>query len=242
MNIISEIDNLQLQINLLRPLAEEQLAELNRYYRIGLTYSSNAMEGNTLTETETRIVIEDGLTIGGKPLKHHLEATGHAQAYNKVLELVKNEELTEYDILMLHSLFYNAIDATNAGKYRKVRVFISGSKYTFPKPEKVPELMQKFVEQYQICPSNMHPVVYAAKIHKEFVLIHPFIDGNGRIARLLMNLILLKTGFPVTIIPTILRLDYIMHLETAHTNDEPFTAFIAQCVKQSQLEFLRLMK
>lgn len=242
MNILTEIDKLQKQITAIRPLSEEQIKELNRYYRIGLTYSSNAMEGNTLTETETRIVIENGLTIGGKPLHHHLEATGHAQAYNMVLEMVKNEKLTEDNILNLHSLFYNAIDQKNAGQYRKVRVFISGSKHTFPKPEEVPGLMQQFVSQYKVCPESMHPVVCAAKIHKDFVMIHPFIDGNGRIARLLMNLVLLKNDFPVTIIPPILRLDYIRHLETAHTNDKPFIEFIAGCVKQSQLEYLRLMK
>ena len=242
MQILIEIDKLQRQILEMRPLSEAQLKELNRYFKIGLTYSSNALEGNTLTESETRIVIEEGLTIGGKPLQHHLEATGHAEAYNYLLDLAKNKEIEEADILKLHHLFYHAINNSYAGIYRDIRVFISGSEHSFPKPENIAVLMKKFIATYKSCPNGMHPVVYAAKAHKEFVMIHPFVDGNGRIARLLMNFILINSGYPVTIISPLLRVDYIQHLEGAYTNENPFIEFIAGCVKQAQLEYIRLLK
>ena len=241
MKIYSEIDQLQKTIESIRPLSKDQLKELRRYFNIGLAYASNALEGNTLTESETKAVIEDGITIGGKPLKFHLEATGHAQAYYFLHELAKENELNEKDIKNLHKLFYQQIEPDKAGKYRKIRIFISGSEYKFPNPDKVPDLMKSFVEKYKIQDPNKHTVEIAALIHKDFVFIHTFIDGNGRIARLLMNLILIKNGLPITIIPPILRMEYINLLEKAHKSDNEFILFIAERVRQAQLEYIRLL-
>jgi len=241
MDIFNEIGNLQIQIDKLKPLSKEQLNELKKYYKIGLTYSSNALEGNLLTESETKIVIEDGLTVNGKPLKDHFEANGHAKAYDFLYELIKKNYLQEQYLKQLHKLFYQSIDAQNAGKYRSIKVFISGSKYSLPKPDKISELMNKFIKYFNK-KQDIHPVKLAALVHKKFVLIHPFIDGNGRIARLLMNLVLLKNNFPVTIIPPILRLEYIQLIEKTHTNDKLFIEFIAERVKNAQLEYINLLK
>jgi len=127
--LLKKIDEMQKQIHEHRPLSRETVLSLKQYYRVGLTWSSNAMEGNTLTESETKVVIEDGLTIGGKPLSDHLEAKGHAEAFEYMIGLADKNEIAEEDILMLHRLFYRKIDDENAGVYRKSQVFISGSKY-----------------------------------------------------------------------------------------------------------------
>ena len=239
--LIKEIDKLQAEIKALRPLGKQELKELREYYKIGLTYTSNALEGNSLTETETKVVLEDGITIGGKPLKDHYEAAGHADAFDYLYKLQKASDFSEADIKKLHALFYKRLNAKLAGKYRKVQVFISGSRYPLPKPTEIKSEMENFIKNFGENP-GLHTVEWAAKVHKEFVFIHPFIDGNGRVARLLMNLILFKSGYSVTIIPPVLRVEYIASLEKAHTHEEVFIKFIAGCVKQSLTEYLRLVK
>ena len=241
MNIFNEIDKLQEKINYIRPVSKAQLKELRNYYKIGLTYTSNALEGNSLNESETRLIIEDGITIGGKPLKDHYEAEGHANAYDFLYKLAKKTELTENNIKELHKLFYHHINQKEAGKYRKIRVFISGSEYKLPAPEKIPGLMKSFIDKYKADNQKLHTVEFAAKLHKDFVFIHPFVDGNGRISRLLMNLVLIRNHFPVTVIPPVLRMDYINLLEKAHKNDIDFIRFIAEKVKHAQLEYIRLL-
>lgn len=242
MNILQEIDELQKEINLHRPLSTNTLRQLKEYYRIGLTYSSNALEGNSLTESETKVVLEDGITIGGKPLKDHYEALGHSEAYDLIYTLSKKQGFTEENIKKLHNLFYYRINKTSAGKYRKERVFISGSKHTLPAPEKVPELMKEFIIKTKELESKYHPVEYSALVHKEFVFIHPFVDGNGRVARLLMNLVLLQKSYCIAIIPPVLRAEYIQALENAHTDDKSFIEFIARVVRETQRDYLRLLK
>lgn len=239
---LTQIDRLQTEINAFRPLSKEILSQLKEYYRIGLTYSSNALEGNSLTESETKVVLEDGLTIGGKPLRDHYEALGHSDAYDEMHRLVKGAVPTEEDIKKLHQLFYHRIDIDNAGKYRNVKVFVTGSHHTFPSPEKVSQLMKQFVERLESLRKRYHPVDYAALVHKDFVFIHPFVDGNGRIARLFMNLALLQGGYVIAIIPPILRAEYIRTLEKAHSDDKPFRQFIAERVLETQKEYLRLLK
>ena len=225
-----------------RPLSPETLKSLREYYRVGLTYTSNALEGNSLTESETKVVIEDGLTIEGKPLRDHYEAVGHAKAYDYIYQITEKDGLTEEDILQLHRLFYQQIDAEKAGQYRKVKVYISGSRYVVSAVSKIPAEMQKLVKWYNQNEKKLHPVELASELHKRFVFIHPFIDGNGRMARLLMNLALLRNGFTIAIIPAILRHEYIYSLETAHTRPEVFTEFIADRVIATQLDLLRLMR
>lgn len=207
-----------------------------------MTYTSNALEGNSLTESETKVVIEDGLTIEGKPLRDHYEAVGHAKAYDYVYQITEKEGLAEEDILNLHRLFYQQIDAEKAGHYRNVKVYISGSRYAVAAVSKIPTEMQKLVKWYNANEKNLHPIELAATLHQRFVFIHPFVDGNGRVARLLMNLALLRNGFTIAIIPAILRHEYIYSLETAHTRPEVFTDFIADRVIATQLDLLRLMR
>jgi Fic family protein len=238
--ILKEIDLLQKEINSHRPLNPHLLKLIREYYKIGLTYSSNSLEGNSLTESETKIVLEEGITIGGKPLKDHLEAIGHAEAYNYLLTLVNNKNITEDDIKKLHKFLYFRIDEKNAGIYRKNKAIITGSKYSLPNPEELNSLMTKLISRMNNIRKEKHPIEAAAVIHKEFVFIHPFIDGNGRVARLLMNLVLLQDGYNIAIIPPITRREYIESLEKAHSNDEDFIYFIAKMVRETEKDYLRL--
>lgn len=240
--IFKDIDALQEKINDLRPLSDHLLEQIKEYYRIGLTYTSNALEGNTLTETETKIVIEDGLTIGGKTLHEHLEVVGHSDAYDFMYSLVKKHGISEEDIKRLHQLFYYRIDEDSAGVYRKQKAIITGSAYSLPDPKKLNELMLRFVAEMPELGRNIHPVEFAAIAHKEFVFIHPFVDGNGRVVRLLMNVVLLQHGYPLAIIPPVVRNDYIHSLEKAHKDDSEFIEFIAQMVKETQKDYLRLLE
>ena len=236
-----ECDIYAARIAALRPFPKETLKSLREYYRVGLTYTSNALEGNSLTESETKVVIEDGLTIGGKPLKDVYEATGHAKAYDFLYKLTKDEPVAENDILKIHRLFYGQIDKDNAGVWRKVRVFISGSHRVLPAPEKVPVLMTEFVQWMAANEGRLHPVEFAALVHQKFVYIHPFVDGNGRVARLLMNLALLRAGWSLAIIPPICRHEYIATLDKAGRTPAPFVRFIRDRVCETQKELLRLM-
>ena len=229
------------RIAAMRPFPKETLKSLREYYRVGLTYTSNALEGNSLTESETKVVIEDGLTIGGKPLKDVYEATGHAKAYDFLYKLTKAEPVTEENILKIHRLFYGQIDKDNAGAWRKVRVFISGSRRVLPAPEKIPGLMSEFVKWIAVNEGKLHPVELAARVHQKFVYIHPFVDGNGRVARLLMNLVLLRAGWTLAVIPPICRHEYIATLERAGRMPAPFVRFIRDRVCETQKELLHLM-
>lgn len=239
-NLYTQIDELQKKINAHRPLPAQLLKEIREYYRVGLTYTSNAIEGNSLTESETKVVLEEGITIGGKRLIEHLEAIGHSDAYNYIYNLIKNTEITVEDICRLHHLFYFRIDEENAGRYRKTRAIITGSHYSLPVPAQLPDLMEELVIAIKKFRKEKHPVEAAALAHKEFVFIHPFVDGNGRVARLLMNLILLQEGYEIAIIPPVVRNQYIQALEKAHKNDTDFLEFIAKVVKETQQDYLRL--
>ena len=241
-SILTEIDKLQKEINAFRPLEGDLLKQIKEYYRIGLTYSSNALEGNSLTESETKVVIEEGLTIGGKPLKDHFEAIGHSEAFDFIYSLAKRKDISEAELKGLHRLFYHRIDEREAGEYRKQKVFITGSKYPLPAPEKIQTLMPEFIQKLNRQRKEKHPVEVAALAHKDFVFIHPFIDGNGRVSRLLMNLVLLQEGYNIAIIPPVLRSEYVQALEKAHTDDKDFIDLIARMVRESQKDYLRLFK
>jgi len=240
-NRIPDIDILQEKIKAHRPLDAEELRQLKEYYRIGLTWASNALEGNSLTESETKVVIEDGITVGGKPLRDYFEAIGHSDAFDLLYRLAKGDAITEQDILELHRLFYYRIDSEHAGKYRERNVIITGTDYLPPAASALPAAMAEFVAEIPLL-RKMHPVIYAALLHLKLVTIHPFVDGNGRSARLLMNLALLQAGYPITIIPPVLRGDYIAALrESNRGNNEPFINFITCSVWESQREYLRLL-
>ena len=199
-----------------RPLPDTLVRNLDDWFRVELTYTSNAIEGNTLTRRETALVIEKGLTVGGKLLTEHLEAINHAQALDWVKEQVRRKpaSLTEKEILHIHDVILKVIDDANAGHYRSVPVRISGSTVVLPNPRKVPDLIQEFAA-WLASDQGLHPVELAAEAHYRLVTIHPFVDGNGRSARLLMNMILLMSGYPAAIIRKRDRLAYIGSLEKA---------------------------
>ncbi|MFA6940558.1 MAG: Fic family protein [Clostridiaceae bacterium] len=241
MNIYEKIDLYKAAIDKLRPFQGRLLNEIKNYYRIGLTWSSNAIEGNTLTESETKVLLEDGLTIGGKPLRDTFEALGHAEAYDFMFTLLNCSTITETDALKMHYMFYREIDAESAGKYRREPVIITGSKYWVCQPEMIQSEMDHLFQWICKERDKYHPAEFAAQLHKRFVFIHPFIDGNGRISRLLMNTALIQDGYLLTIIPPILRHEYIELLEKAHEDDKPFMDFIAERILESQMEIMRLL-
>ncbi len=244
--LLQKADSYKQKISSARPLAKEELKSLDNYFRIGFTYSSNALEGNTLTISETKILLEDGLTVGGRPLKDCYEAVGHGAAYDFMLSLARQQDMniTEDTIRKLHRLFYQKIDAEQAGQYRSIQVYISGTEYIPPSAEDVPQLMKHLAEQIHFSHSVLHPIELAAMAHKRLVDIHPFVNGNGRTARLLMNLILVNTGYGVVSIPPIWRNDYINALSISRRrNDmEPFSKLIAECVIETERDYCRLLK
>jgi Fic family protein len=228
-----------------RPLDNHTLTQLRQYYRVGLTYTSNAIEGNTLTESETKVLLEDGLTVGGKPMKDHLAALGHAKAYDLLYELVEKSAVSEQDILELHRLVAEGQEAEEPGRYRNKAVMITGTLYLPPAPQAVPKAMQTLIEQQlPEWRKTEHPVHVAALAHLHLVTIHPFLDGNGRTARLLMNLVLMKAGYGTTIVPPVLRADYMACLRAFQEkqNSEPFLNFISSMVYEALKEGLRLLR
>lgn len=241
MTIYEKIDRYKAAIDELRPFEGKLLNEIKAYYRIGLTWSSNALEGNKLTESETKVLLEDGLTAGGKPLRDTFEALGHAQAYDFMFTLLRGHQITEVDTLTMHWMFYKDIDAEAAGLYRDRPVVISGSKYPVCKVERIGGEMEKLFGWVAAKRNKYHPVEFAAQLHKRFVFIHPFIDGNGRLSRLLMNTALIQDGYMPVVIPPVLRQEYISLLERAHKDDRPFTEFIAEQVLESEKELMRLL-
>ncbi len=233
------------EIDRYRPLPTALVRNLEEWFCVELTYTSNAIEGNTLTRHETALVIEKGLTVGGKSLKEHLEATNHAKAFDWILTLLQKKIsfLTEQDILYLHSLILKGIDDPYAGAYRTVSVRISGSRVVLPNPHKVPELMATLLNWLQTAHS-LHPVERAAEAHYRLVTIHPFVDGNGRTARLLMNLLLMMTGYPSAIIRKQDRLAYINSLEKAQLggSKEDYLKLIFKAVDRSLNIYLEALK
>ncbi len=243
-NRIKDIDALKAELDKFRPFDENTVKQLKEYYRISMTYTSNALEGNTLTETETKVILEDGLTIGGHPIREIQETIGHSKAYDFLYNLIKTAEITEKNVLELHRLFYEQIDPENTGKYRDKKVIITGTDYIPPAPDELSKLMKDFCSQIPKKKEKLHPVEFAAWLHMEFVNIHPFTDGNGRTARLLTNLALLQAGYSVIIIPPIMRGDYIYSIKEAQTNgkQEMFLNFLSEMVLESMKDYLSIVK
>ena len=242
---LQSVEALKAKLDQYRPLPPHMVAQLRAYYRVGLTYSSNALEGNSLTEIETKVVLEDGLTIGGKPLRDHLEASGHALAYDYLQDIVQAQPTGVPDqalIQKLHQLFYAPIDAAQAGIYRSVAIIITGTEFIPPAPDKIAAEMATLELEIPQWQSTLHPVEYAARVHYELARIHPFIDGNGRTARLLMNIVLLQAGYTITIIPPVVRVDYLALLNNAHQDIQPFIHFISHQVYESMKDTLRIVK
>lgn len=236
------LDLLKEKLNHLRQNQGEKVAKA---FDIEYTYESNKIEGNTLTLQETALVIEKGLTIGGKSLNEHLEAINHAHAIDYIKELAKEKQtITERDLFQIHQLILQGIDNTNAGKYRNVQVLISGAKHIPPQPYLVLKEMEELFIWYNENRGKLHPVELAAEMHERLVTIHPFIDGNGRTSRLLMNLILLQNGFPIAILKgdTESRLKYYGALEAAQieNNKQPFLNLISDNVKETMERIIKV--
>jgi Fic family protein len=230
-----KLDALKEKLDGFRPLSSEVLSNLHEDLVLQWTYNSNAIEGNTLTLKETKVALE-GITVGGKTLREHFEAVNHKEAILFVEDLVKTGELlNERDIKLIHNLVLKNIDDINAGVYRGCNVTISGAEHRPPEFLKVPEEMERFINWYLSEGQKLHPVERAAMVHGEFVKIHPFVDGNGRTSRLLMNLELMKAGYPAAVLSVNKRLEYYEALDSAHCsgNYGPFIHLISDVVEAS---------
>ncbi len=242
-NYFNEVDELKRELDNKRPIPKETLRSLEDSINLEWTYNSNGIEGNTLTLRETQVVLE-GITVGGKSIKEHLEAINHEKAILYLNDLVKEDNpITEWNIKGIHQLVLKDIGDENAGRYRRENVTIKGATHIPPDYLKVPELMEKLVLNYENW-NDFHPIIQAALLHGELVKIHPFVDGNGRTARLLMNLDLMNYGFNPVIIKKEDRLEYYEALDKAHTTGD-YTDFVKLIVKleiETLKKYLELLR
>lgn len=226
------IENKEKLQNLLKN--KDNQKTLDKWLKTELAYTSNAIEGNTLTRRETELAIEEKITLGSKPINDYLEAVNHAKAFDFILEAVQNKVKIDEDfVLRIHKIILTGIDDVNAGFYRAVRVRISGSSTVLPNPLKVPELMKNFGDW--LLQNDRDALTKAIEAHFKLVTIHPFVDGNGRTARLLLNAILMENGYGPIIIRSIDRKRYLTALETYQTkeNKEPYYRFMLQALNRS---------
>ena len=227
-----------------RPLSPSLVKKLKEQLCITYTYNSNAIEGNTLTLHETRLVIQEGITIGGKSITEVLEAKNHPVAINFIENLVsEKEEISEDNILSLHKLIMSNI-VDNAGCYRTTGVTIGGAVFSPPPSSEIKARIDELLEWLRRNPEEYTPIELAAVFHHRFVWIHPFIEGNGRTARLLMNATLMKNGYPfIAIVSKNDRPKYLKTLMEADLgNSAPFVNFIARCVEKSLDVYLEALE
>lgn len=218
-----------------RPLSASVLRHLKEYFSIEWTYNSNAIEGNSLTLNETQLVLKEGITIKGKSLNEHFEAKNHEKAIQHLDQIVSSKyQIIEEDILHLHALVLDGIEEEFAGRYRNGQVRILGANFIPPNALKVSEFMQKLVQNINQNPDNLDIISHVAKAHHQFVWIHPFFDGNGRTARLITNLWLMKYGFPPAVILKNDRKKYYDALNKANKGDfAKLKLLIAQTIERS---------
>jgi Fic family protein/DNA-binding XRE family transcriptional regulator len=241
--LITEIDILKAKLDNYRQFDSYRITQA---LELEYTFESNRIEGNTMTLRETDMVINEGLTISGKSMREHLEAINHHEAIGFIKDLMqKNNSLNERDLLSIHNLILRGIIPEDAGRYRKVQVMIKGSSHMPPQPFMVAKEMEDYFIWYEINKNKLHPVILASEMHERLVTIHPFIDGNGRTSRLVMNLILMQKGYLITNIKGDYesRMQYYQSLETAQTknNKEDFMIFIAQIQKQSLERYIEII-
>jgi Fic family protein len=240
---LREIDALKQRLDALRPLSPEVVRTLRDELILNWTYHSNAIEGNTLTLLETKVVLE-GITVGGKLLREHIEVVNHRDAMHYVEDLAhKAEPLSEWQIRNLHRLVLKQIDDANAGVYRRVNVETAGARHTPPHMLQVLVHMADLIRWYEEETARLHPVLKAIQLHTDFLKIHPFIDGNGRTARLLLNLELLKAGYPPIVLPVQRRLEYFGAIDAALMNGDtaPFVDLVADCMREAFARYSRLL-
>ena len=246
--LYEQLSDLKKCLDSFRPFNVAQLSNLQEAFDTEYTYESNRIEGNALTLMETDLVIHKGMTIEGKPLKDHFEAVNHLNAIEYIREVVGSRLAFDKKILLdIHALILQGIDRANAGAYRRVNVRISGSRHVCPAYEKVPDKMDEYFAWCEAHKDVVHPVRLAAEMHEKLVSIHPFVDGNGRTARLVMNLILLQNGYPITVIASDRkkRADYYDSLEAAHrspgNDNSRFKLLVAEYVKLWVFKYLEFL-
>lgn len=239
-------DQLQRKWGRSKPLNETQLIKMKEFFNVENTFESNRIEGNTLTLQETHLVINEGLTISGKSMSEHLEAINHMEALDFLGSIIiKKENLTRRNLLELHSLILKGIDSKNAGVYRQVPVRISGSRHEPPQPYLLDKLMEDFFVHLKNQRNTLHPIILAAEVHERLVSIHPFIDGNGRTSRILMNMILLQNGYTLTNVKGDInsRIAYYKALEDVQmdNNCEPFYELVIDAAISSLENHLKMI-
>ncbi|MDR2449806.1 MAG: Fic family protein, partial [Prevotellaceae bacterium] len=246
-DILEQADKLKERLQAVRPIDVEALNKIKAALEMEYTCESNRIEGNTLTLQETALVVNEGVTIGGKTMREHLEAINHAQAVEFIKDIACADiDITERTIKEIHVLILHGINKEQAGKYRDVPVMIVGSKHIPPQPYLIQPQMEQFIRDYQTMERDgIHPVIIAAYLHDELVKIHPFIDGNGRTSRLLMNLYLLSRGYPITTLKgdNEAKRAYYTALEQSHTEDnrESFYVLVANAVRQSMEKYIGMV-
>ena len=246
MNVmLKEVDVLKEQLSALRPLPEEALKKIQDALDIEYTYESNRIEGNTLTLQETALVVNEGVTISGKSMREHLEAINHTEAISYIKDIAK-QDISERTIKEIHALILHGIDRENAGRYRTVPVMILGSTHMPPQPYLIEKQMEDFILRFkQMEKEKVHPVLIAAYLHDELVRIHPFIDGNGRTSRLLMNLYLLRNGYVIITLKgsNDAKVSYYMALEKSHTEhlQEDFQKLVIEAEIVALQKYLSIM-
>lgn len=246
--LYNQLSDMKECLDSFRPFNTSMLQNMMGVLDIRYTYESNRIEGNTLTLGETAMVIEKGITIGGKTVAEHLEAINHQEAIHYIRDLAKQElELSERHVKLIHTLVLKGIRDRDAGVYRNQPVFIvnyQGKEHQFPQAYLVPKLMEDFFVFFNENKDKMHPVEMSAHLHQKLVNIHPFIDGNGRTSRLLMNLYLFQKGYPVTILESEQnkREEYYKILGEYQSvfegDSKPFELFVAKKAKESLIEHL----
>ncbi len=241
--VLDEIDVLKNKLNKYRAFDSFRITQA---LELEYIFESNRIEGNTLTLRETDLVINEGLTVSGKSMREHLEAINHVEAIGYIKQLVeRNFAFNERELLTVHNLILRGIHPEDAGRYRKVQVMIKGSAHMPPQPYLVAKEMEDYFTWMDQHKNKLHPVVLAAEMHERLVTIHPFIDGNGRTSRLIMNFILLQHGYVIANIKGEYetRMKYYQTLETAQTkqNKEDFILFIAQTEKECLERYLSII-
>lgn len=245
--LLQEVDVLKSKLASLRPLPDAALRKIQDALDIEYTYESNRIEGNTLTLQETALVVNEGVTISGKSMREHLEAINHAEAIDYIKDIAKKDiEISERTIKEIHALILHGIDRENAGRYRTVPVMISGSTHTPPQPYLIEKQIEDFMFKFrQMEKEKVHPVLIAAYLHDELVRIHPFIDGNGRTSRLLMNLYLLRNGYVIITLKgsNEAKISYYTALEYSHVNNisDDFKLLVAEAEKAALERYLAVM-
>lgn len=233
--LLARIENKKAQLDQLRPLPTAAVTRLRDQILVEWIYNSNAIEGSTITLQETRLILETGLTIGGKSLREHFEVINHRDAIDYAENMVASAEaVTPFHVRQIHKLVLSRIDDENAGRYRETQVRIAGAAFTPPESWLVPNLMTEWGKWLAAEEKHSHPIELAAVAHDRLVAIHPFIDGNGRTARLVMNLILMRAGYPPTVIQRINRRQYYRVLDQADAGKPAaLVNFVARAVERS---------